>query len=223
MKFERRFNTDEHFRAIEDNGKRYLEGYAAKYNVRSKLIFENGKLFTEELQRGAFDNVLTDNELDVIFTFNHSKDKVMARTTSGTLKLNSDETGLKFRAELPNNVTYANDTYELVSRGDLNANSFAFFITKEGQLWTRDGDGNPVRTITQIKRLSDVSVVTNAAYPETEIAARALEEVETEEVETEVKDEVEDKSEEEEKKVATPEIKDEKEYLEMKIKISKLK
>jgi len=223
MKFERRFNTDEHFRAIEDNGKRYLEGYAAKYNVRSKLIFENGKLFTEELQRGAFDNVLTDNELDVIFTFNHSKDKVMARTTSGTLKLNSDETGLKFRAELPNNVTYANDTYELVSRGDLNANSFAFFITKEGQLWTRDGDGNPVRTITQIKRLSDVSVVTNAAYPETEIAARALEEVETEEVETEVKDEVEEKSEEEEKKVATPEIKDEKEYLEMKIKISKLK
>ena len=224
MKFEKRYNQDENFRAVEEDGKRYLEGYAAKFNVRSKLIFEGGRLFTETLERGAFDNVL-DN--DVILTFNHSKDKVMARTTSGTLELNTDDVGLKFRAELPNNVSHATDTYELVKRGDLNANSFAFFVTKEGQTWSKDTDGNPVRSINEIKKLSDVSVVTNAAYPETEIAARSLAEVEAE-VEEEVTDEVteevvEEVVEEEELEVTTQDIINELEKLKMKLKITKIK
>jgi len=220
MKFEKRYNQDDEFRALEEDGKRYLSGYAAKFNVRSKLLFENGKLFNEVLQRGAFDDVLKSEDLDVILTFNHSKDKVMARTTSGTLELNTDDVGLRFKAELPNNVSYANDTYELVERGDLNANSFAFAITKEGQLWTRDDEGNSLRTITQIKRLSDVSVVTSPAYPETEVAARALEEAEVE-VEEETP-EIEVKS-EEEVDDTTQEILDELDKLKMKIKINKLK
>lgn len=214
MNFEKRYNKDETFRAVEgEDGKRYLEGYAAKYDVRSKLIFEGGKLFQEEISRGAFDDVLND---DVILTFNHSKDKVMARTGSGTLELNSDDTGLHFRAQLPNNVSHANDTYELVKRGDLNANSFAFFVAKEGQLWTREADGTPIRTITQIKRLSDVSVVTNAAYPDTEIAARSL--ADTEEV-------VEDTVEEEivQEVIPTEDEKDSVKELELKIKYLKLK
>jgi len=142
----------------------------------------------------------------------------MARTTSGTLKLNADEKGLKFRALLPNNVSYVNDTFELVSRGDLNANSFAFFVMPEGQRWEKDGDGNPVRFITKIQRLSDVSVVTNAAYPDTELAARALEEVERE-VETVPPVTVEEIVIEEPQQ----NIDDEIEKMKMKLKITKIK
>jgi len=212
MKFEKRFYSTE-FRAVEEDGKKYLEGYAAKFGVRSKLLFENGRLFTEELSRDAFEGVL---ENDVILTFNHSKDKVMARTTSKTLQLNTDDTGLFFRAELPSNVSYANDIYQLVERGDLNSNSFAFYVTREGQSWTKDEEGNPLRTIKKVERLSDVSVVTNAAYPDTEVAARSYEETREDEPE---------ETEEEPREVENeePAVDDEIEKLKLKTKLIKIK
>lgn len=162
---------DTQFRAITEGNKRYLEGYASVFNSRSKPIYENGRLFYEVIDPHAFDELLQDKKLDVYLTFNHERGRVMARTVSGTLALSVDGKGLKFRAEVPN-VTYANDVYELVSRGDLYENSFAFIVNKGDDTWSTDREGNEVRYIRKVSKLIDVSIVTAGAYADTTVLAR---------------------------------------------------
>lgn len=175
MKVEKRIydTKDVALRAFTEGDQKILEGYAALYNVESRLLYENGKKFIEIIERGAFADVLNN---DVYLTFNHSNDKILARTINETLTLKEDEKGLFFRAIL-NNTTTANDLYEMVLRGDVVENSFAFNVG-EGQSWSRNAEGVPLRRISRISNLSDVSVVTHAAYPKTEVYARGFEEFE---------------------------------------------
>ena len=165
--------NDIRYRAVEEDGKRFIEGYAAVFSSRSKLIMEMGELFYEEVERGAFADILVDPELDVILNFNHSRDLVMARTTNGTLTLSEDDAGLFFRAEIPD-VTYANDTYELVKNGTFFENSFAFLVDSDGFRWATTDEDVPLRIISKVRKLIDVSIVTYGAYPETSVEARDL-------------------------------------------------
>lgn len=167
-------NEQTSFRAVQEGDKKYLIGYAAVFNQRSKLIFENNRFFYELIDSKAFDNVLADEKLDVYLTFNHSRDKVIARTISNTLQLSIDDKGLLFKAEIPN-VSYANDVYELVSRGDLFENSFGFATKRGDDEWSKDEDGNNIRLIKNISKLIDCSVVVSWAYENTTISARNTE------------------------------------------------
>jgi HK97 family phage prohead protease len=153
-------------RAYSEDNKMIIEGYAAKYNTQSRLLAENNRYFTEILIQGAFRDRLND---DVYFTFNHNRDKVFARTTNNTLILEDNEIGLRFKAIL-NDTSGAIDLYKMIERGDVFENSFAFIVDKEGQEWSRTSDGDNVRKISRIQKLIDLSTVTHAAYPETEIS-----------------------------------------------------
>lgn len=169
-------------RILEDDNKRFLEGHASVFNQRSKLIFENGKLFNEVIDPNAFDRVLQDERLDVPMTYNHNRGQLLGRTKSRTLQLGKDEKGLTFRVEIPNTAT-GNEVYELVKRGDLYENSFGFIVTSDDQEWSRDEEGNSIRTIKNVQKLVDVAVCINGAYANTDVAARSLEEVEEAEAE----------------------------------------
>ncbi len=168
-KFEKEYSA----RALEDNGIRYIEGYASIFNQRSKLILENGIFFYEIIDRNAFDNVLQYINLDVIFTFNHNNSNLVGRTRSKTVTLSTDDYGLKYTLIVPN-TTLGNDLYELIKRGDLYENSFAFIVDKED--WSTDENGDNIRTVLNIASLVDISVVTYGAYANTTVAARSYEE-----------------------------------------------
>ena len=158
----------------EETGKRYLEGYAALFGVKSRLLanWERG-LFYEIIERGAFDEVLRDPNLDVTFNINHNDDYLIARTMAGTLELSVDDTGLKFRAEIPEGVSYAEDAYKLVETGNLNQNSFAFVSSESDYSWGEYEDDIPIGRLNNIRKLLDTSVVTRGAYEETSIEARS--------------------------------------------------
>jgi len=165
-------------RAAEEENKRFIEGYASVFNVRSKLILERGEVFYEEIKPGAFREVLERDGLDVIFTFNHSKNMVLARTISNTLQLKEDERGLFYRAEIDINDSEAKNLWLRIKRGDLQENSFAFRVDETDYRWESvDGDNIPLRKISKISDLRDVSAVTFAAYPETSVDARELAEI----------------------------------------------
>jgi HK97 family phage prohead protease len=169
-------------RAIEEDDKKIIEGYAAVYNTRSKLLFNS---FYETLEPTAFDNVLRSDDLDVVFNFNHNNSVIMGRTKNDTLTLNSDEKGLFFRAILPDTKD-ANDLHTLVKDGYISENSFAFLPSKDGYKQERQDDGTDLVTITNVERLRDVSIVTFPAYSGTEVSARNDEETTEEVVEEEV-------------------------------------
>lgn len=176
MKIETRIYDDRRaeLRAYKEKGANIIEGYAAKYNVESRHLYDNrnNRMFTEIIEPGAFRNVLKD---DVYLTFNHSKDTILARTINNSLTLKEDSKGLFFRALL-NNTTQANDVYEMVSRGDVTENSFGFFVNESDVKYERKNQQIPLRRISIIANLFDVSVVTKAAYPNTEVYARGLSE-----------------------------------------------
>ncbi len=173
-------------RAFEEDGKHYIEGYAAVFGKRSKLLYEKGKYFFEELERGAFSDVLNDPKLNVYSLRNHNRDLVIARNKNGSLQLKEDETGLWFRAEVNLNISYVKDTYELIRSGVLTDNSFAFSITPDG--YREEPTNNPnitLRKVFKVKSLRDVSVVTEGAYADTSVLARDYPEVKEEKPEDE--------------------------------------
>lgn len=163
MQKERRFLTGE-LRAKRGDGGNKIGGYAAKYNV----ISEDLGGFREVLLPGCFD---LDNSPDIVCNFDHDDCRILGRSTSGTLRVSADDVGLAFECDTPN-TTLGNDIVELIARGDIASNSFAFTVEEEE--WDEMEDGTPLR---KIKRcvVWDTAVVIHPAYPETELALRSLE------------------------------------------------
>lgn len=144
-----------------------LRGYAAKFDVLS----ENLGGFREQIAPGAFADVLKD---DVRALFNHDANQVLGRTTSGTLRIAQDSTGLYYEVDLPDTQA-ARDLMISIERGDVSQSSFAFRVAPNGDSWDENEDGVIVRTITKFARLYDVSPVTYPAYPDATIGTRSME------------------------------------------------
>jgi uncharacterized protein len=151
--------------ALSGTGPGRLAGYAAKYN---KLSQDLGGFF-EKLAPGCFNSVMKD---DVCCLRNHNDDNLLGRTFSGTVGLMLDDVGLMYECELPD-TTVGRDVAELIRRGDMRGSSFAFNIAMDGQEWDFDGP-SPLRTITKMGRLYDVSPVTNPAYLDTSVDMRSF-------------------------------------------------
>ena len=157
-------------KSTDDKEKMIIEGYAIVFNQET-LIGDREHGFTEVIDKRSLDGA--DLE-DVPLKYNHTDNRlILARTRNGSLTFQIDDHGLKIRAELID--TQSNrDVYKSVAAGLLDKMSFAF--TVKSQSWDRSGDV-PKRTITQIDRLYDVSVVDLPAYEGTSIDAltRSLE------------------------------------------------
>lgn len=136
-----------------------LFGYAAVYGVPTTR--QRDFAGAETIARGAFDGVMSN---DVVALVNHDMSQLLGRSAAGTLRLSSDEKGLRFEVDLPD-TQVGRDTRELVARGDLQGMSFTAAL---GEMDKVQG-GVVHRTFS---RLVDVSVVTSPAYLETQVAVR---------------------------------------------------
>ena len=152
-------------------GNMKFRGYAARYSSTSNDL--GG--FREILAPGAFDKVLARrSKPDVVLTYNHNSDMLLARTSSGTLRLASDEKGLRFDADAPD-TQLARDLATLIRRGDLTGASFAFTVSPSAESWTTDERGQAIRTIREVQDLYDVSIVATPAYSAASVGLRSLE------------------------------------------------
>ena len=152
-------------------GNMKFKGYAARYSSTSNDL--GG--FREILAPGAFDKVLSRrSKPDVVLTYNHNSDMLLARTSSGTLRLASDEKGLRFDADAPD-TQLARDLATLIRRGDLTGASFAFTVSPSAESWTTDERGQAIRTIREVQDLYDVSIVATPAYSAASVGVRSLE------------------------------------------------
>ena len=130
--------------------------------------------FKEQIARDAFSEC---DVTDVIMCFNHNIDSILARTTSGTLTISTDDEGLRFEFEAPA-TTIGNDMLELVRRGDISKCSFKFTVEEDEWRYADKENGLEYdeRTIRRIGKLYDVSLVVYPAYSDTEAGVRHLEE-----------------------------------------------
>jgi HK97 family phage prohead protease len=139
------------------NGALSVTGYAARFNEITALPH-----FLERIAPGAFTRA---DLSDVRLLVDHAG-VPLARSSSGTLRLEVDKTGLRYTAELPN-TERGRELYEAIRRGDVSQSSFAFTIAR--QTWT-EHKGQALRTIEDVGVVFDVSPVTYPAYPTTSAA-----------------------------------------------------
>ncbi|AOS69293.1 HK97 family phage prohead protease [Bacillus subtilis] len=157
----------------DDDGPKVISGYALKFGTRS----HNLGGFIEMIDKRALDQ--TDMS-DVRALIDHDPSKILGRTSAETLKLEVDDIGLRFDVTLPN-TQYASDLYENLRVGNISNCSFGFMLGKDGDSFTRDQEtGLPLRSLRNISKLTDVSVVTYPAYEDTDvtIAKRNLQQYE---------------------------------------------
>jgi len=154
-------------RAVETHdGTMKIGGYAATFNSEA-----SGLNFREVIAPGAFTRALASTD-PVFLLVNHDMEGIpLASTQSGTLKLRQDNTGLYMEATLDQTNPKAQELSSAIRRGDMDKMSFAFTVTPDGQ--TRE-DG--LRTIQDIERLYEVSVVTLPAYDSTSVGMRKADE-----------------------------------------------
>ncbi|ENH6399982.1 HK97 family phage prohead protease, partial [Escherichia coli] len=111
---------------ITTSGAGTLTGYVVRWDKLSELLWGE---FYEKFQRGAFTEWLAaDNDVRGLYEHDHSM--LLGRTRSGTLKLEEDETGLRFELTPPDTST-GRDVIELVKRGDISGMSFGFRSRKD--------------------------------------------------------------------------------------------
>lgn len=156
-----------------------FEGHAAVFNETSEVLYDMWGPFREVMKPGCFADVIAANEEgreDTKFLgLNHERNLPLARFGNGTLKLEEDDTGLLTRAELAP-TSAAKDLAVLLERKDVHQMSFTFTVTKDGEKWSWDSDGD-IREVHTVQRLYDVSPVVYPAYPQTDAGLRALAEM----------------------------------------------
>ncbi len=152
------------------DGEKIITGRPIVYNSRTNL----GD-FDEVIDAGALDKA---DLTDIRFLVNHDTSMIpLARSRrnngNSTMKLTPDGEGLNLdfvKLDTENNSD-ARSLYSAVSRGDVTGMSFMFFV--DGEQWENLESEHPVRHITAISRVLEVSAVTWPAYESTEIYARS--------------------------------------------------
>lgn len=150
-------------RAEGESGPGRLVGHAAVFD---SLSLDLGG-FKERILPGAFAASIAEDDIRALF--NHDPNHVLGRNVAGTLTLAEDKTGLQMSVDLPDTQT-ARDLAVSIERGDVTQQSFGFQTISDE--WSME-DGEEVRTLKAVK-LFDVSPVTFAAYPQTDVAKRSL-------------------------------------------------
>jgi HK97 family phage prohead protease len=135
-----------------------LVGYAAVFDSPSEPL-----PFIEVVRKGAFADTLNK---DVRLLIDH-EGVPLARTTSGTLRLSEDDTGLLVEADLDRGNPDAQRLMSAVGRGDISQMSFAFKTLRDH--WTADKRERELLAVD----LFDVSVVTFPAYEQTSAELRS--------------------------------------------------
>lgn len=174
----------------DENGQqsREVNGRAIVFGVRSVNLtpWSSTRVVYEVLEPGCITQELL-NRSDVVYCLNHNSNvtNVLGRfrnTPKDTLKLELRADGVYNSCDLPN-TNNANDTLELIKRGDINGQSFAFEDdyedTENGVSFERtnemkDGKEVWIRHVKRITALYDVSVVTHPAYEQTSVGLREL-------------------------------------------------
>lgn len=149
---------DLQFRAEKTEDKKMeIKGYAVVFNSPETYGY------TEVIDKHALDE--TDMS-DVVLRYNHNDSFiVLARTRNGSLKLNTDETGLMMNANLQDDITDHKNIFNAIKSELIDKQSFAFTVDEDSYDYDTD-----TRTILKIGKLYDVSVVDQPFYNATDVS-----------------------------------------------------
>ena len=147
-----------------DGGPSKIVGYAAVFDSETE-IFPG---FKEVVRRGAFQKTM--QEADVVALFNHDPSIPLARRSAGSLRLQEDDRGLLYEADIDREDPDALGVVRKIETRKVIGSSFQFQPVKAPV--ARSANGDLVRDLVEVK-LIDVGPVTFAAYADTSAQIRS--------------------------------------------------
>lgn len=201
-KYIKRIQEGQQYRSMElravkngnENPEYRVSGYSTMFNQPFVLYRDKwgGQEYEirEQVDSHAFDSA---DMSDVIFNLNH-EGRVFARQSNGTLKLTIEEKGLHVDAYL-GGTEEGRKIHQEIEGGYLTKMSYRFVVDDDKTEEFTEGEKRVIlRTITKIRKLYDVSVVSIPADDHTSISARSfsdglIEKLQAERLEAEKKEE----------------------------------
>lgn len=162
----RKVDIQAEVRSQEGEGKKLiLRGYPIVFNTPTII-----RGYYDDWEETISSDALRDTDLSTVYLLvGHNPDNVLARA-GVNMRLEVDETGLFFEAELPN-TQYARDWYNLVESGIVDGMSFAF--ESEGDTWTQPTkEEKAKRVINRIKKLWEITITPFPAYEVASVIAK---------------------------------------------------
>lgn len=143
----------------------------------SKLLYEDGKRFTERIERGAFTKAIEQAKAEkraIDLLGNHDKTMLLASTQNDSLRLEEREDGLYMMATI-SDTDYGRRFYTLLKDGLFTEMSFGFRVDKKDVEYELKSDGTYKRLVKALT-LSECSLVRIGAYNETfaQLKARGI-------------------------------------------------
>ena len=166
--------TDDNY----DADSHVIRGLAIPVESRSQLL---GGKFYEVIAREAVSQELIDsNDVRLLYDHNPAAGTIgRSKFGVGTLRLYVDDEGLKFECEIPN-TPFGKTIEEGIRRRDIDGVSFGFYVGKDEKEKNADGTFN--RRVLSFRKLVEISVLdVLPAYTDTQVAVRAIEEIEEQE------------------------------------------
>lgn len=167
MEKEKRKATETRAITSDDGKLRKIVGYAAVFDKPSEDMG-----FIEYVRKGAFKKALMRSDARALF--NHNTDTLpLGRQSAGTLLLKEDESGLYYEI-IPPDTQSARDLMTSIDRGDVKESSYGFTVAVDE--WDYSDPKQTKRTIIEVEEVFDVSPVVFAAFNDTSVALRKMEE-----------------------------------------------
>lgn len=154
-----------------------FKGHAAVFDSRTAIGNPLKWGWYEEIARGAFTKTLVEGDARLLV--DHNSSLLVARVSSGDLRLSEDSVGLAVDADLDTELSYVRDFVRNLDKRRLTGMSFGFYVVKDDwqteSIETNDGQTVEVevRRIIEV-RLLEVSGVTFPAYEETDAGLRSV-------------------------------------------------
>jgi len=153
--------------AADDGSPKKIVGYAAVFDKPSEDMG-----FIEYVRKGAFSKAISTSDCRALF--NHDTDTLpLGRQSAGTLILREDDQGLYYEIIPPDTQT-ARDLMTSIDRGDVRESSYGFTVAVDE--WDFSDPKMAKRTIIEVGEIFDVSPVVFAAFNDTSVALRKIEE-----------------------------------------------
>jgi len=151
------------------------DGGGLKKIVGPQIVFDKPSEdmgFIEYVRKGAFKKALARSDARALF--NHDTDTLpLGRQSAGTLLLREDDTGLYYEINPPDTQS-ARDLMTAIDRGDIREASYGFTVDVDE--WDYSDPDVIKRTIIEVGEVYDISPVVFAAFNDTTVALRKLEE-----------------------------------------------
>jgi len=162
-----------------DGGGQMIVGYGAVFYdaADARTEYKLWDDWVERIMPGCFDEAIAEDDVRGMYDHEH----LLARNTSGTMRLSVDQVGLVYEIDVPD-TSVGRDVVTMLERGDLDGSSFAFSVHGvRGETTRREEtvDGKTI-LITEIRKcqLYDVGPVVFPAYLATTAGVRSADDAE---------------------------------------------